>query len=247
MSPSLLAALFVLNLAGLGRVLQNAASRRAAQLYQQARDWDARAPVVFLRAFDQDAARLKPRTIDPLIRLPAGCSASPTIDELLLENASVYGPVIAIGDPRDPTPPLGAARIFVPGQGEEWQHVVSSLLAASKAVVMCPSTSEGVKWELDLIASALGRHNVIFIANPLLQHEATVALFNRIAPQGQSPALPRSQFPIAAYLDSEGGWCVLTTRRAPSVQSYSVALNYALQALLGMSAVPMPRSRPAAA
>src|SRR5262249_30807473 len=160
------------------------------RLYQQTREWDARSPIVFLRAFNQDAARLRTRSVDPFVRLPAACGASRTIDELLLENASPYGPVIAIGDPRDPGPPPAAARLFVPGEGTEWRQVVRSLLDASNAVVMCPSPTEGVKWELDLIASAIGRLNVIFIANPTQSREETVALFRRISPSGEMPSLP---------------------------------------------------------
>ena len=237
--------LLALNAIGLGGILQRMASRQATRLYQQAREWDVRPPIVFLRAFDQDASKLRARSLDPFVRFPAGCGAARTIDELLLENASMYGPVIAIGDPRDPTPPLGAARIFVPGDGNEWQHVVHSLLAASNAVVMCPSTSEGVKWELDLIADAIGRLKVIFIANPTLPREQTLMLFQRLSPPGQMPALAQGQYPLGAYLDKQGRWCVMTTKYPPSVQTFSVALNYALQALLGMRGVALRRPKKA--
>lgn len=237
------AGLAVLNAIGLGTLLQNIAAKQASRLYQKARDWDSRPPVLFLRQFDQDAAKLKARSIDPWVKFPAGCGESRTLDELLLESASVYGPVIAIGDPRDPTPPLGAARVFVEGAGNEWQHVVSSLLRVSNAVVMCPSTSAGVQWELNLIEEAMGRLKIIFIANPLLSSEETRALFAKIAPHGEAPDLKGGQTPIAAYLDDKQNWIVLTTKMQPSVQTYTVALNYALQALLGLKGVPMPKKQ----
>jgi hypothetical protein len=235
--------LLALNAVGLGALLTRIASARVTRLYQKTRDWDARPPIVFLRAFDQDAQRLRPLSADPLAKFPAGCGESKTLDELLLDHASVYGPVIAIGDPRDPTPPLGAARVFVPGAGNEWQHVVTSLLGASNAVVMCPSTSEGVKWELDLISDAIGRLKVIFLANPLLTPEQTHALFQRLAPGGAQPPLQRGQIPIAAFMDPERRWTVLSTKMPACVQTYTVALNYALQALLGMNAAPLPKQR----
>jgi hypothetical protein len=238
-----MAGLLILNFIGVGKLLQGFASWQATRLYQKARDWDSRPPVVFLRAFDQDAEKLKAQSKDPLVKFPAGCGEAHTLDELLLENASVYGPVIAIGDPRDPTPPLGAARIFVPGGGNEWQHVVTSLLGASSAVVMCPSTSEGVKWELDLISDAIGRLKVIYLANPLLTTEQTHALFQRLAPAGEFPALKKKQVPVAAFLDAHRNWIVLTTSKPPCVQTYTVALNYALQSLLGMQGTPLPKQR----
>ncbi|MFT3729061.1 MAG: hypothetical protein QM759_14655 [Terricaulis sp.] len=240
---ALLLGLFVLNLIGVGALLGRLAAGQATRLYQKARDWDSRPPIVFLRAFDQDAQKLKARSIDPFVRFPAGCGEARTLDELLLENASAYGPVIAIGDPRDPTPPLGAARIFVPGEGNEWQHVVTSLLGASNAVVMCPSTSEGVKWELDLIGDAIGRLKVIFLANPLLTLEQTHTLFKRLAPAGAYPELKKGQAPIAAFMDAQQNWVVLTTKKPPCVQTYTVALNYALQNLLGMKGTPLPKQQ----
>ncbi|HVV32381.1 MAG TPA: hypothetical protein VHC73_04050 [Vitreimonas sp.] len=242
-AAGLLLGLLVLNAVGLGALLQRFASAQATRLYQKAREWDERPPVVFLRAFDQDAQKLKARARDPFVKFPAGCGESKTLDELLLDHASVYGPVIAIGDPRDPTPPLGAARIFVPGGGNEWQHVVTSLLGASSVVVMCPSTSEGVKWELDLIRDAIGRLKVIYLANPLLTTEQTHALFQRLAPAGEFPALKKKQVPVAAFLDAQRNWIVLTTSKPPCVQTYTVALNYALQSLLGMQGTPLPKQR----
>src|SRR5689334_11405963 len=118
-------ALPLLNVSGLGALLQRIASRRATKLYQDAREWDGRPPIVFLRAFDQDALKLKARAIDPIVKLPAGCGEPRTMDEILLEHASPYGPVIAIGDPRNPMPPLGAARVYVPDAGSGWQNIVS--------------------------------------------------------------------------------------------------------------------------
>ncbi len=106
---------------------------------------------------------------------------------------------------------------------------------------MCPSTSEGVKWELDLIADALGRVRVIFLANPELTPEETRALFTRIAPGAR--LLPAPQTPIAAWLDERGEWFVLTTSKPPCVQSYTVALNFALQTTLGMKGVKLTKAQ----
>lgn len=223
-------ALLLLNLFGAGAILARMADKRATQLYQNVREWDQRAPIIFLRAFDQDDNKLKARGGDAFARWPAGVGRPRTLDEILLEHGSPYGPVIAIGDPRDPTPPLGAARVFVPEQGNGWQDVVRGLAAASKAVVMCPNTGEGVQWELDLIAQAQGRLRTIFLASPDLERDANLALFNRLVPE--MPEVAAKQAPLAAY-QHDGQWRVLTTKR-PSVESYTAALNTALQALLGL-------------
>jgi hypothetical protein len=228
----LLIALPLLNLLGLGKLISGAADRRATALYQRVRQWDARAPIVFLRAFDQDKAKLKTATIDPFVRVPAGVVRARTLDEILLEHASPYGPVIAIGDPRDPTPPLGAARVFVPEGGDAgWQSVVTSLVDAAEAVVMCPTSSAGVRWELDLLARAEARRRTIFLANPELALEETSALFAQLVGADALAQLRRRQNPLAAYPDG-AAWVIVTARRR-NVQTYTIALNIALQAMLG--------------
>jgi hypothetical protein len=237
---SVLGGLLLLNLIGAGNLLARLADKRTTKLYQNVREWDARAPIIFLRAFDQDDARLKVRSGDPFARWPAGVGAPRTLDEILLEHGSPYGPVLAIGDPRDPTPPLGAARVFVEGAGEEWQGVVRALAGASKAVVMCPNHGEGVQWELDLISQAGGRLQTVFLASPELDRAATLALFQRLVPA--MPQIDEKQLPIAAY-EQVGEWRVLTTKRL-SVESYTAALNTALQALFGLKGeTPKPPKR----
>jgi hypothetical protein len=229
--------LLLLNLLGVGALFARIADARATKLYQNVRDWDTRPPIVFLRAFDQDAARLHARSGDAFARWPAGVGRPRTLDEILLEHGSPYGPVIAIGDPRDPTPPLGAARVFVEGAGEEWQDVVRALAGASCAVVMCPNHGEGVQWELDLIGQAGGRLHTIFLASPELDRQATLALFERIIPS--MPEIRFKQWPIAAYA-RDGAWHVMTAKRL-SVESYTAALNAALQALFGLKGVDVPK------
>lgn len=227
---AIMGALLVLNLIGAGTLLAKLADAGTTKLYQNVREWDQRAPIVFLRSFNQDDDRVRCIGGDPFARWPAGVGRPRTLDEILLEHGSPYGPVIAIGDPRDPTPPLGAARVFVEGEGAEWQGVVRGLAGASKAVVMCPNRGEGVQWELDLIAQAGGRLRTIFLASPELDRADTLALFQRLVPN--VPEISAEQHAIAAYA-CDGEWRVLTAKKL-SVETYSAALNTALQALFGL-------------
>lgn len=226
----ILVALVVLIIAGWA--LDRFAERFATKMYQGVRDWDRRAPVVFLRTFDQDDNRLRIRALDPIARLPAGIGRSRTMDEMLLEHASPYGPIIAIGDPRDSKLPLGAARIFVPGQGQAWQEWVRGIVEPAKAIVMSPNDTEGVKWELALLAQGEFAQRVIYLANPELPHETNTRLFASFAPGGAGPEIRRGQIPIAAFTDPEAGWRVITARAA-SLEAYAIGLNLALQRLFG--------------
>ena len=235
-----LAALLLMNIVGVGRSIARLADQRATLQYQHVRQWDGRAPIVFLRTFDQDDERLPALVKHPILRLPAGVSGARTLDEILLEHGSPYGPVIAIGDPRDPVPPLGAARIFVPGEGSGWQEVVHGLVRSAQAIIMCPSDTEGVKWELNLLAS-MPQLRVAYLANPELPAETTLRLFRAIVPGATTLNPPADQMPIAAFPDGEGGWKVLTTSVRPSVQTYTIALNAALQGMLGHTGKPLVR------
>ncbi|MEM7676632.1 MAG: hypothetical protein AAF449_11580, partial [Myxococcota bacterium] len=179
-----LVGLLALNLIGAGRWISRLAERWATRAYQGVREWDSRPPVVVLRTFEQDDEELPALVRHPLLRLPAGVSTSRTLDEVLLEHASPYGSVIAIGDPRDPVPPLGAARIFVTEPGSGWQTVVKNLVLSSRAVIMCPNNTEGVKWELDLVAQHRDQLHLIYVANPELSADATARLFQQVLPEG---------------------------------------------------------------
>ncbi|MEQ1818057.1 MAG: hypothetical protein ABL871_05550 [Terricaulis sp.] len=229
-------ALLVANIFGAGNLVARRADARATALYQSVREWDTRAPIVFLRSFNQDDDRVPVTGGDAFARWPAGISRSRTLDELLLEHGSPYGPVLAIGDPRDPVPPLGAARVFVPERGNGWQDVVRGLVDASKCVVMCPNTGKGVQWELDLIAASSARLNVIFLASPELTRADTLALFQRLVPD--MCAIAEDQTPIAAYAGQGGEWRVLTAKTL-SLNAYTGALNASLQALFGLAGVAL--------
>ena len=232
-----LVGVLAINAFGAGRLVASIANRRATRIYQAVREWDARAPVVFLRAFDQDRAKLRAVSFDPFVKLAAGVGAARTMDEILLEHASPYGPLIAIGDPRDPTPPLGAARVFVPGEDRSWQNVVSNLVTAAKAVVICPSQTEGVRWEMELIGRVGVLERAIYLGNPELSAEASTALFAALHPEAEL-CVKRGQRPVAAFYDPARGWRVLSAQRL-SVQTVTIALNIALQALFGFKGVPV--------
>jgi hypothetical protein len=229
---AVLAALLLLQAAGVGRRLRSIADREETRNYQKVRQWDARPPIVFLRSFEQDDATIGPQTRDPFLRMMTGVSRERTIDEIILEHASPYGPVIAIGDPRDPTPPLGAARVYVADQGGSWHDVVGSLVNASHAVVMCPTTTDGVSWELDFLARTNARTRTIFLASPKLS-DADVEIMFEQRVLGRRTVLRPGQIPIAVFCDPVRGWRVLSVRKR-SVSSYTVALNMAIQAMFGL-------------
>jgi hypothetical protein len=225
----------VLVLLGLGRVTFGAMRRRATCLYQGVREWDSRPPILFLRTFRQDKTTIDVRTRDLMLTWPAGLRRARQMDEILLETAAPFGPLIAIGDPLDPVPPLGAARIFVKDEQAQWQDVVSALLDASRFVVICPTITSGVAWEIAQVQEAQRLARTIILANPAAPRDETVTLFEEILRNACGDSfegrLGRISQPIVAFLDPTEGWTILAAR-VLSVQTYTVAMNRALQSLL---------------
>jgi hypothetical protein len=225
--------LLLAQIVGVGRFVATRANRAATRIYQRVREWDARPPIVFLRDFDQDVHRQRARSRDLALYVPAEVARPRTMDELLFELASPYGPLIAIGDPRDPTPPLGAARVFVPGPGRAWQDVVRGLVGGARAVVVSPGDSQGVAWEFQLLAADPGKRPVIALANPALPADENLRWWSQLEPALATAPLPAGHTPVAAYRHPERGWTLLTASK-PGLESHATGLTWALQALFGL-------------
>ena len=88
---------------------------------------------------NQDDDRVPVTGGDVFARWPAGISRSRTLDEVLLEHGSPYGPVLAIGDPRDPVPPLGAGAR--PGQARARQPSTACRRSATAPPAGSPTRS----------------------------------------------------------------------------------------------------------
>jgi hypothetical protein len=103
---------------------------------------DHRRPVVWLRSFhidERDAENIIDREV-PL-----------TFEEVATGSLSRYGPVVAIGRPGEPLPPLGALREYV---GDDWQSRVRELLCLAAIIVIVFDDTPGLLWELKTVMDA---------------------------------------------------------------------------------------------
>jgi hypothetical protein len=62
------------------------------------------------------------------------------------------GPLVAIGNPTDGLPHLGAYRIYV-GQEGDWQQMVSTLARQASYVLLQIGSSDGLMWEVQYIVN----------------------------------------------------------------------------------------------
>ena len=104
---------------------------RGEQHLQQTADekmaTDPRAPILYLRSFENDEDV---------------SSYEQTLAAILEE----VGPFVAIGRPGDKLPPLGASRRYI--AGDDWQSHVIDLMNRSAAVILVAGKTEGLAWEM---------------------------------------------------------------------------------------------------
>ena len=125
---------------------------------------DPRPPILFLRAFYDDQVALpqpRYRWIAKLMIL--GLRPTP-LDQLLLEEATPYGPVVALGNPRDRFPPYGAARGYF--ENKDWQQAVTDLARDARTIVLCLDETDSVWWEMGHIEGNDYLQKTLFVLPP---------------------------------------------------------------------------------
>jgi hypothetical protein len=121
---------------------------------------DPRPPVLYLRPFTQDgsvnlmtASAVRRGMADKgfwrqaltiLIRF------FDTYEQFISLAFKKFGPVVAIGDPTEGLPELGAIRIYV-GMDGDWQQMVSKLASKASHVILQIGKSDGLMWEVQYV------------------------------------------------------------------------------------------------
>jgi len=141
------------------KMARRASLRSAEEVVKE----DQRAPVLFLRGFDDDQVSLSYAGMPAYARI-----ADPGFDyanlEDVLEVALNIGPIVAIGRPREIAPPIGAARQYV--DDDAWKNVVISLMNQAALIVVGVSNSQGLMWEIEQLRQLSHLGKSVFIIPP---------------------------------------------------------------------------------
>ncbi len=121
---------------------------------------DDRPSILFLRSFNADNQFML-RTAGLLGRLLGKVNVP--LEASLTQQFRDFGPVIAIGRPGEPLPPLGASRFYAPKDGEEWKRHVREFARDSQLVAVMLGETEGLRWEYDLLANENWLGKTVFI------------------------------------------------------------------------------------
>src|ERR1044072_3693216 len=95
---------------------------------------DTRPPVLYLRPFMNDD-----------IKIPQIQIRERTYEEVLATALNSIGPVIAVGNPRNNKPIIGAARLYF--EEGEWREKVEDLMTISQLIVLDAGFSSQFEWE----------------------------------------------------------------------------------------------------
>jgi hypothetical protein len=136
---------------GLAASVWRASRRRLAPSADEVRQRDTRPPVLLLRPFEWDR-----RT---------GSLASgwrPSVEETLAEAFGGYGPFVALHDPMQRHPHLGAARLRA--DDTQWQETVTRCLTEARFVVLLVApVTDSLKWEIQEAARVLRPEQLVLV------------------------------------------------------------------------------------
>ncbi len=139
---------------------------------RRAREWarrhGGRPPVLLLRAFSDDQARVGDKTyLVPALSRPV------TLEEIVAEQFAAFGPVLAVGKPGQFLPPVGAGRLWL--KDERWQKGVHILLEECQYVVMVLGRAhgqDGLAWEIEQIKDLDLLSKLVLVVPPVSEEEA---------------------------------------------------------------------------
>jgi hypothetical protein len=178
------------------------ASVSAEQLLLQ----DKRAPVLFIRSFEDEEKSYSLSTFYNLIKtvfvdlkflkryFQAGASFWGPVLQLQFNGLfSKIGPFIAIGRPGEKIPAMGAARLYV--SDNDWKNVISDFLSRARLIVVLPGTTPGLRWEINEMKRAIAPQKILFI---LPEKEGDYASFcswvNKELPVKMPEVIPGGRF-----------------------------------------------------
>jgi hypothetical protein len=122
---------------------------------------DTRAPILYLRSFQDDSVRLassmvlaakveKGGALGAFARfLNRPAPGQGRLEEALARQVRGIGPFVAIGAPTEPLPELGAARTYF--SNDTWQSAIMRWVDLACLIIAMVGPTKWIRWELDTI------------------------------------------------------------------------------------------------
>lgn len=188
----------------------------------EARAEDPRPPVILLRSFKDDRLPIKRMVWGP----------RPKFEQLVTRSLSADGPVIAVGEPNEPLPPLGAAREYL--RAGDWRAAVDQLIAQARRVVMVLGSTEGLAWELRQTRLRGRLDDLLLLVPPVNEQQVSERWRALVSPAFDVPghawqrAAPPSGL-LAMVFVADQPVFIVSDRRRDAHYEVAIALARALQ------------------
>lgn len=189
---------------------------------------DPRPPVLYLRSFraDSKAARHTSGSLIPLYGVA-------TEEEQVAMAVDCIGPLLAIGQPGERLPQLGASRIYV--GDSSWQAKVRELIRSSALVLLRVGQTEGLRWEVGTCVREGDPERTVFLLPKKRKvydefRQTTAEFFSHALPDlPQVGLLRRAKGSIGGVLWFERGWrpCITPVSRKLMNRGHPAAVELA--------------------
>ena len=147
--------------------------RHAVPPMEQVLAEDGRQPALYLRGFDDEGDLFAmPKTSECIeLGIPLRTADSIwqrfTFDEYFATAVdAALGPFVALGSPHDYLPPVGASRVYL--EDENWREKFQTLARDSVCILMAPSSSPNLLWELKELLASGHQQKVFILTSPAL-------------------------------------------------------------------------------
>jgi hypothetical protein len=117
---------------------------------QDVLDRDRRPPILYLRPFDSDEARLGRSWHQRIRRRHGDPGPNARYEDWLAARLRYIGPLITVGAPMESVVKRGASRLYL---GDDWQAGVSDLISAAGVIIVRVGDSPGLAWEVERIVA----------------------------------------------------------------------------------------------
>lgn len=167
---------------------------------------DPRAPILFLRSFEDEGK----------------------VEANLREVLRPYGPFIAVGKPGE-LRPEGAARTYF--EGEAWRPAILKLMDEARLIVAVPGLTGGLDWEMKRLAERNRHKKAVYVLLADNSDRRIANLIAALAKTGDGDALSGAHADLGAiaFLGPESVWTSFETIRREG--EWQAALEVAIFAL----------------
>jgi hypothetical protein len=187
---------------------------------------DPRAPVLYLRSFQDDSemlgmdagvdapsAKLKKSGALAQVWRRFNTSTGGRLEEVLAKEVSGVGPFVAIGAPTETLPELGAARAYF--GNDTWQSAIIRWVDLAGLIIKVIGPTKWIRWELDTIIERDALSKLIVLMPPGWPDDRAARWQNVISALqptrwGSSLAMVDPETVIAIGFFDDGGLSIVT-------------------------------------